>query len=84
MAGGMVIDTVSLVAVEYPPAKAARHVLEMLSAGRGAPLSEIQSVGNCWAPKRAEAAIAVPDLTSAPHGPSGAIVCRRQSAGKTQ
>lgn len=40
MAGGMVIDTVSLVAVEYPPAKAARHVLEMLSARRGAPSEE--------------------------------------------
>ena len=40
MAGGLVIDTVSLVAVEYPPAKAARHVLEMLSARRGAPSEE--------------------------------------------
>ena len=34
------IDTVSLVAVEYPPAKAARHVLEMLSARDGAPSEE--------------------------------------------
>jgi hypothetical protein len=40
MAGGIVIDTVSLVAVEYPPAKAARHVLEMLSARDGAPSEE--------------------------------------------
>jgi hypothetical protein len=40
MAGGMVIDTVSLVAVEYPPAKAARHVLDMLSARRSAPSEE--------------------------------------------
>lgn len=40
MAGGIVIDTVSLVAVEYPPAKAARHVLEMLSARDCAPSEE--------------------------------------------
>jgi hypothetical protein len=40
MAGGIVIDTVSLVALEYPPAKAARHVLEMLSAKDGAPSEE--------------------------------------------
>jgi hypothetical protein len=35
-----VIDTVSLVAVEYPPAKAVRHVLEMLSQRDGEPSEE--------------------------------------------
>jgi hypothetical protein len=40
MAGGIVIDTVSLVAVEYPPAKAARHVLDLLSARDCAPSEE--------------------------------------------